>query len=71
MKYVIDRIEGDIVTAFELDTDKVIKIDKSLIGFDLSDGMIINYENGIYSFDQEETDKRTKKIKNRFDSLKE
>ena len=71
MKYIVDRVEGDLVIAIEEKTNKVIKIDKSLIDFDLFDGLVINYENGIYTKDLESTEKKKKEVKNRFDKLKE
>ena len=70
MKYIVDRVEGEIVVAIEEESNKVIKIDKSLIGFDVVDGLVINYENGIYKKEIEETEKKKKNIKNRFDKLK-
>ena len=70
MKYVVDRIEGDIVVAVECDTKKVIKIDKSLIDFDIVDGLVITYKNGVYTNNTEETETIKKDIKNRFNKLK-
>ena len=70
MKYIVDRVEGEIVVAIEEESNKVIKIDKSLIGFDVVDGLVINYENGIYKKEIDETEKKKKNIKNRFDKLK-
>ena len=70
MKYIVDRVEGEIVVAIEEESNKVIKIDKSLIGFDVIDGLVINYENGIYKKEIDETEKKKKNIKNRFDKLK-
>ena len=71
MKYIVDRVEGEIVIAIEENTNKIIKIDKSLIGFDIVDGQVLNYENGIYTNDIYETNKKKKEIKSRFDKLKQ
>ena len=71
MKYVIDRIEGDIVVAIEQDTKKVIKIDRSLINCDIYEGLILDYKDGNYTPNEEETKLTELEVKSRFDKLKE
>ena len=71
MKYIVDRVEGDIVVAIEEKTKKIIKIDKSLIDFDVVDGLVIEYKNGAYYKDIDSTEKKKKEVKSRFDKLKE
>ena len=71
MKYIVDRIEGEIVIAIESESEKIIKIDKSLLNFDIYDGLVINYNDGVYSCNEEETKKQREDLKKRFDKLKE
>jgi hypothetical protein len=71
MKYVVDRVEGSIIVAQELDSKKMINIDKSLIGFDITDGMVIGYENGNYYEDIETTERLSKETREIFNRIKE
>ena len=51
MKYVIDRIEDNIVVCQNLDNNKMVEIEKSLLPQNIKDGTVLLFENNEYKLD--------------------
>lgn len=68
MYYIIDRIEENIVVCENIKTQKIENIGKRKLPTNIKQGLVIKFENGVYSIDEEETKKRKKiiheKVKN-------
>lgn len=68
MYYIIDRIEENIVVCENIKTQKIENIEKRKLPTNIKQGVVIKFENGVYSIDEEETKKRKKiiheKVKN-------
>lgn len=71
MKYVIDRIEDNIVVCENLETKEMIELDKSLLPNEIKDGKVLLFENNEYKLDLDEEEKRRQRIRERFNRLKE
>lgn len=50
MRYVVDRIEGDYAILCD-EKENIKEVLLSEFGFNVYDGMILKYENGIYIID--------------------
>ena len=70
MKYVVDRIENEIVILESLETQLKKEVLLSELPEEIKEGNILVYENELYTIDLEEEQKRRKKIKNKFDMLR-
>ena len=68
-KYVVDRIEGDIVVLQDLSTKKMKNVEKDLLP-KVKEGDALKYENKEYTFDEETKNKREEDIKAKFERLK-
>lgn len=71
MKYVIDRIEDNIVVCENLETKEMIELDKSLLPEKIKDGNILIFENNEYKLDLNEEELRRQRIRERFNCLKQ
>lgn len=71
MKYVIDRIEDNIVVCENLETKEMIELDKSLLPEKIKDGNILFFENNEYKLDLNEEELRRQRIRERFNRLKQ
>lgn len=71
MKYVIDRIEDNIVVCENLETKEMIELDKSLLPEKIKDGNILIFENNEYKLDLNEEELRRQRIRERFNRLKQ
>ena len=69
-KYIVDRIEENIVVLEDEETGEMLEVSKSDIKVDISTGDLLKLENDSYTDDTEGTLKRKKRIKNKFELLK-
>lgn len=70
MKYVVDRIENEIVVLESLETQLKKEIPLSNFPEGIKEGSILVYENELYTIDIEEEQKRRQTIKSKFDMLR-
>ena len=70
MKYVVDRIENEIVILESLETQLKKEILLSELPEEIKEGNILIYENELYTIDLEEEQKRRQTIKNKFNTYK-
>lgn len=70
MKYVVDRIEDEIVILESLETQLKKEVLLSELPEEIKEGNILIYENELYTIDLEEEQKRRQTIKNKFDMLR-
>ena len=70
MKYIVDRIEDNIVVLENQDTKEIINIDMSLLPKKIKEGNILIYKNNSYYIDKEAEIKRKKEILEKFKKLR-
>ena len=70
MKYVVDRIEEDIVVLENLETREITNIKITELDFKVREGNILSYENNKYTLDLNTEKLRKEKLRNRFNKLK-
>ena len=70
MKYVVDRIEEDIVVLENIETREITNIKISELDFKVREGNILSYENNKYTLDLNTEKLRKEKLRNRFNKLK-
>lgn len=70
MKYVVDRIENEIVVLESLETQLKKEVILSELPEKIKEGNILVYENELYTIDLEEEQKRRQTIKSKFDMLR-
>ena len=71
MKYVIDRIEDNIVVCQNLETKEMVEIEKKLLPQNIKDGNVLLFENNEYKLDLAEEEIRRQRIRERFNRLKQ
>lgn len=71
MKYVIDRIEDNIVVCQNLETKEMVEIEKKLLPQNIKDGNVLLFENNEYKLDLDEEEIRRQRIRERFNRLKQ
>lgn len=71
MKYVIDRIEDNIVICQNLESKEMVEIEKNLLPQNIKDGTMLLFENNEYKLDLKEEELRRKRISERFNRLKQ
>lgn len=71
MKYIIDRVEDNIVVCENLETKEMIELDKSLLPENIKDGNVLLFENNEYKLDLNEEELRRQRIRERFNRLKQ
>lgn len=71
MKYIIDRVEDNIVVCENLETKEIIELDKSLLPENIKDGNVLLFENNEYKLDLNEEELRRQRIRERFNRLKQ
>lgn len=69
-KYIVDRIEEDIIVLEDEETKEMINVKKDDIGIKVNTGDLIEFKDGKYTINKEETESRKKRIKNKFELLK-
>lgn len=62
MKYIIDRIENDLVICENQETKKMEEFSKSMFQEDIKDGDVVIKEGNSFKIDKEETASRKKHI---------
>lgn len=70
MKYSIDKIENNIATLENIDTQEIIEVDILLLPEGSKESSIIIQKNEQYILDKQEEKKRKENLFNRFSKLK-
>ena len=70
MKYIVDRIEENIVILEKYPTKEMIEIDKRILSDNIHEGSVIIYENNKYYLDTDDELKRRQEILEKFMKLK-
>ena len=70
MKYIVDRIEENIVIVEKYPTKEMIEIDKKILSDNIHEGSIIIYDNNRYYLDTDDELKRRQEILEKFMKLK-
>lgn len=71
--YILDRIENEIAVIEYIDKygeSSMINVSKDSLASDVSEGDVVNLENGIYYTDKAETEKRRKRIIEKLNNVK-
>ena len=68
-KYIVDRIEGDMVVLEDLSTKKIKNVSIEKLP-KVKEGDALKYENKEYALDNETKSKREEDIKAKFERLK-
>lgn len=64
MKYIIDRIENNMVICENQETKKMENFDKNMFPEQIKDGDVVIRENDTFRIDEEETKNRKEYIEN-------
>ncbi len=70
MKYIVDRIEENIVILENQNTKEMVEVEKNLLPKEIKDGSVLNYDNETYSLDLDSELLRRKSILERFNKLR-
>ena len=70
MKYVVEKIEENIVVLESLNDQNKKEVQLSELPENIKEGSILTYENEVYKKDEELEKQRRTSIKNKFDLLK-
>lgn len=70
MKYVVDRIENNIIILENLKDKSILEIPKDKINFLVKDGDVLYYDNNNFKLDLETKKKRIELIKEKFNKVK-
>ncbi len=70
MRYVVDRIEKDIVVLEGRVNKRKKEVERKLLPKNIKDGDILSYKKQTYTLLTEETLAKTEYMKNRFKKLK-
>ena len=70
MKYIVDRIEDDIVILEKYPTKEIIKIDKSILSNNVHEGSVIVYDGNKYYIDLDDEKRRRQEILETFMRLR-
>ena len=70
MKYVVDRIEEDIVVLENLETKEITNIKLKELDFKVREGNILSKEDNKYILDLNTEKQRKEKLRNKFNKLK-
>ena len=70
MKYVVDRIENNIIILENLKDKSILEIPKDKINFLVKDGDVLYYDNDNFKLDLETKKKRIELIKEKFNKVK-
>ena len=69
MKYVVDRIENNIIILENLKDKSILEIPKDKINFLVKDGDVLYYDNNNFKLDLETKKKRIELIKEKFNKV--
>ncbi|MEE3342811.1 MAG: DUF3006 domain-containing protein [Bacilli bacterium] len=70
MKYIVDRIEDDLVILEKYPSKEIIKIDKNILSSNIHEGSIIIYDGDKYYIDVDDEIKRRREILEKFMRLR-
>lgn len=70
MKYVVDRIENNIIILENLKDKSILELPKDKINFLIKDGDVLYYDNNKFRLDLETKKKRIELIKEKFNKVK-
>ena len=70
MKYVVDRIENNIIILENLKDKGILEIPRDKINFLIKDGDVLYYDNNKFRLDLETKKKRIELIKEKFNKVK-
>ena len=70
MKYIVDRIEDNIVILEKYPTKEIIEIDKKILSNNIHEGSVIIYDNNKYYLDEDDELKRRQEILEKFMKLR-
>ena len=70
MKYVVDKIEGNITIIESLDTKEKKEVLLEVLPSNIKEGTILTYENNIFTKDEVLEQQRRTSIQNKFDKLR-
>ena len=70
MKYIVDRIEENIVICENQETKKIEEFEKINFSEEIKDGDVVILENNKFKIDRKETDKRKEEINDLMKKLK-
>lgn len=70
MKYVVDKIEGNITILESLDTKEKKEVLLEVLPPNIKEGTILTYENNIFTKDEVLEQQRRTSIQNKFDKLR-
>ena len=70
MKYIVDRIEDNIVILEKYPTKEIIKIDKNILSNNIHEGSIIIYDGDKYYMDIDDEIRRRQEILEKFMRLR-
>lgn len=65
MKYVIDKIEENILVLEDIETGNIIEINKELVVGEVVENAVVVFNNGNYIISKEEEKKRRESIRER------
>ena len=70
MKYVVDKIEGNITIIESLDTKEKKEVFLEVLPSNIKEGTILTYENEVYKKDEVLEQQRRTSIQSKFDRLR-
>ena len=70
MKFVVDRIEEEIIVLENIENKTLINIDKKQLNFAVNEGNVLIKKNEQFFLDEETEKTRRKKIQEKFAKLK-
>lgn len=70
MRYIVDRIEGDIAVLESVEPKEIIEVSVYELPSSIHDGSVLVYENDKYSTDEKYEEDRKNSIQDKFNKLK-
>lgn len=70
MRFVVDRIEEEIVILESLETKDIIEAEKDALPKEVHEGSVLVYENEEFKMDEETENKRREDLMRRLERLK-
>lgn len=70
MRYIVDRIEGDIAVLENVSTKDIIEVSVYELPSSICDGSVLIYEDDKYYIDDKYEEERKKSIQEKFNRLK-
>ena len=69
-KYSVDRIEEDIIVLENIDNEEIVEINKNDVEFEVVEGNILIYSDGVFTLDKEVEVSRRDSLRERLNRLK-